>query len=125
MSKRTSIFAPPMPEAGRPLDVSGFAPKPQPDARPRQEDIDATHVGSRFQSREAGMPSVDNTSSKRLPMVYRTGRNVTFSAKTTQQTVNQFYAIAERNGWKAGETFEKAVAALQRETSTASVTGEG
>jgi hypothetical protein len=48
-------------------------------------------------------------------MVYRTGRNVTFSAKTTQQTVNQFYALAEENGWKAGETFEKAVAALRRE----------
>ena len=50
-------------------------------------------------------------------MVYRTGRNVTFSAKTTKQTVDQFYTIAEQNGWKAGETFEKAVAALQRETS--------
>ena len=53
-------------------------------------------------------------------MVYRTGRNVTFSAKTTKQTVDQFYALAEQNGWKAGETFEKAVAALLRETSTGS-----
>ncbi len=48
-------------------------------------------------------------------MVYRTGRNVTFSAKTTRQTVDEFYALAEENGWKAGETFEKAVAALRQQ----------
>jgi len=48
-------------------------------------------------------------------MVYRTGRNVTFSAKTTRETVDLFYEIAQRNGWKAGETFEKAIAALLRE----------
>lgn len=125
MSKRTSIFAAPAPVPAGPLDVSDFAPKPQPDARPRQEDIDAAHVGSRFQSREAGVPSVDKTSSKRLPMVYRTGRNVTFSAKTTRQTVDQFYAIAERNGWKAGETFEKAVAALMAETGDSGSSDDG
>jgi hypothetical protein len=54
-------------------------------------------------------------------MVYRTGRNVTFSAKTTRETVERFYAIAEGQGWKANETFEKAVAALE----AALKTGQG
>lgn len=117
MTERTSIFA--ATTAASPLDVSDFAPKPHPDARPRVEEIDAANAGSRFQSREPTIaPAVDTPSTHRKPMVYRTGRNVTFSAKTTKQTLDQFYAIAEQNGWKAGETFEKAVAALQRETST-------
>jgi len=50
---------------------------------------------------------------KRLPLVYRTGRNTTFSAKTTPETVEAFYRIAREQGWKAGETFERAVAALE------------
>ena len=35
MTGRTSIFSAPVPE--NPLDVSDFAPRPQPDARPRVE----------------------------------------------------------------------------------------
>ena len=115
MTERTSIFA--TPTTASSLDVSDFAPKPQPDARPRVEEIDAATANSRFQSREpAVIAPVAVQSTHRRPMVYRTGRNVTFSAKTTKETVDQFYAIAEQNGWKAGETFEKAVAALLRET---------
>lgn len=115
MSNRTSIFGTP---AANPLDVSDFGPRSKPEARPGAEDIDAASVGSRFQSREPGTePPQDERKTHRQPMVYRTGRNVTFSAKTTQQTVDQFYALAQQNGWKAGETFEKAVAALVRETS--------
>lgn len=116
MSSRTSIFNTPTKEV---LDTSDFAPRSQPDPRPRLEEIDAASAGGRFQSREPdGKPLVDETKTRRQPMTYRTGRNVTFSAKTTQQTVDQFYAIAQQRGWKAGETFEKAVAALLRETSS-------
>ena len=116
MSKRTSIFGTP---AANPLDVSDFSPQPKSEARPRAEDIDAASAGSRFQSREPPVePPLDGRKAHRPPMVYRTGRSVTFSAKTTQQTVDQFYALAQQNGWKAGETFEKAVAALVRETSS-------
>lgn len=115
MSNRTSIFGTP---AANPLDVSDFGPRSKPEARPRAEDIDAASAGSRFQSREPPTePPLDGRKAHRPPMVYRTGRSVTFSAKTTQQTVDQFYALAQQNGWKAGETFEKAVAALVRETS--------
>lgn len=115
MSNRTSIFGSSKTSA---LDVSDFGPRSQSDARPRAEDIDAASAGSRFQSREplTEVP-VDVRKTHRQPMVYRTGRSVTFSAKTTQQTVDQFYALAQQHGWKAGETFEKAVEALVRETS--------
>jgi hypothetical protein len=46
-------------------------------------------------------------------MVYRTGRNQVLSVKTTPQMVERFYQLAEANGWKSAETFEKAVEALE------------
>ncbi|MDR3400967.1 MAG: hypothetical protein P4L99_00595 [Chthoniobacter sp.] len=48
-------------------------------------------------------------------MIYRTGRNVTFSVKSTRETRDAFHELARQNGWKAGETFEKAVDALRRQ----------
>ncbi len=112
MTQRTSIFENPV-EAKR-IDVSDFSPAGNTKPRPKLEEIDAASAGSRFKSREAP-PVADLSETKRRPMVYRTGRNVTFSTKTTKQTVDEFYALAEENGWKAGETFENAVAALRRD----------
>jgi hypothetical protein len=115
MSQRTSIFA--TPKEGKGVDVSGFAPKKTQVPRPAREDIDHAAEGSRFPSREPIAPpqaaEVSRQSTRRRPMVYRTGRNVTFSAKTTREMVDRFYAIAEGQGWKANETFEKAIAALE------------
>ena len=118
MKERASIFAMPKGLA----DVSDFKPKAEAPARPSLDQIDQASAGSRFRSREAnvdisiteGLPS-----SKRKPMVYRTGRNVVFSAKTTREMVDRFYALAEANGWKANETFERAVEALEREARAA------
>ena len=123
MSQRTSIFSAPAEQAG--VDVSDFAPKPREAGRPAAEEIDR-RAGNKFPSREPGDQSArqknasneagsDGSSTKRQPMVYRTGRNVTFSAKTTRATLDRFYFLAEQNGWKAAETFERAVAALERE----------
>lgn len=118
MSQRTSVFSDPQPSTG--LDVSDFVPAIGSRRLPASEEIDAASLGSRFKSREpVAAAKADVTSSKRRPMVYRTGRNVVFSAKTTRETVEQFYTLAESNGWKANETFEKAVAALQRECDAA------
>jgi hypothetical protein len=115
MSERTSIFA----TSSGVSDVSDFTPKARPVDRPSPDDIDKATVGSRFKSREAPTePTVNSENTKRLPMVYRTGRNVVFSAKTTKEMVSRFYALAETNGWKAGETFERAVEALERESTT-------
>ena len=38
-----------------------------------------------------------------------------FNARTTPQTVEALYAIADHQGWLVGETLERALAALQRE----------
>src|ERR1700709_286393 len=51
-------------------------------------------------------------STRREPLVYRSGRTASFSVKTLPSTVDNFYAIARERGWKAGETFERAVEAL-------------
>ena len=67
MTERTSIFA--TPTVASPLDVSDFAPKPQPDARPRVEEIDAATANSRFQSREPAIVTpVAVQSTQRKPM---------------------------------------------------------
>jgi hypothetical protein len=118
MAQRAKIFEP------TPLDVSDFNPRTEAEPRPDAEQIDRVS-GPKFRSREvvipSPLPSADPRTTeyrpytKRQPMVYRTGRNVTFSAKTTQATVDAFYEIAQQQGWKAGETFEKAVEALQRQ----------
>ena len=49
------------------------------------------------------------------PRIHRTGRTMQFNARTTPQTVEALYAIADRQGWLVGETLEHALAALQRE----------
>ena len=120
MSGRASIFAP-----REELDVGGFQPKTEPERRPDPAEIDEVH-NARFRSREpassqppaeqpetASKPTGSRHSTKRLPLVYRTGRNTTFSVKTTPETVDTFYEIARAQGWKAGETFELAIAALK------------
>jgi hypothetical protein len=119
MIERASIFAP-----REELDVGGFKPKTNAERRPDPSEIDEVR-STRFRSREPDrQPSVDRPETpssatggrqypKRLPMVYRTGRNTTFSVKTTPETVDAFYEIARAQGWKAGETFEHAIAALQ------------
>lgn len=113
MSERTSIFT----ISSSVSDVSDFSPKTKLADRPSLEDIDKATAGSRFKSREPPIdPPVDTEKTKRLPMVYRTGRNVVFSAKTTREMVDRFYILAETNGWKAGETFERAVEALERQS---------
>jgi len=116
MAIRARIFETPE------LDTADFQPKTDVDDRPEASAVDQIS-GPKFRSREVAPPlplenhpsTVGRQSTKRLPMTYRTGRNVTFSAKTTQATVDAFYELAQRQGWKAGETFEKAVEALQQE----------
>lgn len=112
--QRTSIFS-------SPGEVAEFKPKEKPPQRPTPAEIDQVSAPSKFSRREAPdqppttlpSPSTDSLpSTKRKPMVYRTGRNVTISVKTTAETVDRFYRLAEKLGWKAGETFENAVEGL-------------
>lgn len=94
------------------VDVSDFAPKAASTDQPHTSEIDRVS-SPKFRSREASAATnTPRQSSVRQPMVYRTGRNVTFSVKTTQTTLDLFYDIAQSNGWKAADTFEHALKAL-------------
>jgi len=96
------------------LDVSGFAPKLGPDrSAPLAEQVRKVAEASNFRSREPVLPP--EVSGKRVPRRHRTGRNVQFNVKASQDTVDAFYAISDGYGWVLGETLEKALAALQRE----------
>jgi hypothetical protein len=98
------------------LDLKDFVPKKRSDTKaPSREQVQAIAEAANFPSRQAS-PQTPKPSKKRAPRIYRTGRNVQFSAKATQETVDAVYTITEANpGWVLGYTLERAVEALQRE----------
>ena len=110
-------------QASAPLNLDAFKPKTEAQTGPAPEEIDQLTAGTKFRSREpqpansqspADQPqTASQRFTKRQPLTYRTGRNVTVSVKTTQETVDAFYELARSQGWKAGETFEQAIQALQ------------
>jgi hypothetical protein len=103
-------------DAADDLDVSGFAPKaapPQPAARPEQ--VRAVSEAVQFQSREPRPVQPPVAASKREPRRYRTGRNTQLNIKARTEAIDAFYAIADKQGWVLGETFERAIDALNRE----------
>jgi hypothetical protein len=85
---------------------------PEP-PRPAPEQVRALSEAANFRSREPQL--APPAPGRRKPHTYRTGRTAAFSAKTTPETVDALYAIAEQQGWKVGETLERALAALKRE----------
>jgi hypothetical protein len=107
--KRASVF-----DAESELDVSGFAPKPAVSAKARPEQVRAVSEAANFQSREPPRQSAAGPP-KREPRRYRTGRNIQLNIKARADVIEAFYDIADRKGWVLGETFERAVAALERE----------
>ena len=95
------------------LDVSGFAPKKGRDSSaPEADQVREVAAAANFRSREAKEPPA--SVAKRVPRRHRTGRNVQFNVKASQETVDAFYAISDGQGWVLGETLEHALAALQR-----------
>ena len=107
------------------LDLSAFAPKAAPDAMaPPAERVKAFAEAVNFPSREARPSKAAITEQgpkprkQREPRRHRTGRNIQFNCKATQETIDAFYALADQNGWLVGETLERAIAALQREVVT-------
>jgi hypothetical protein len=50
----------------------------------------------------------------REPRRHRTGRNIQLNIKARAETIDRFYAIADRHGWVLGETFERAISELER-----------
>lgn len=98
------------------LDVSGFAPKPaiKPAAKPEQ--VRAVSEAASFRSREPKPASAPPAAPpRREPRRHRTGRNAQINIKSRPETLEAFYAIADRQGWVLGEVFERAIEALQHE----------
>jgi hypothetical protein len=98
------------------LDVTDFTVKKTPDTKaPTQEQVRAVSEAANFKSRE-GQALPSKPPKKRVARRYRTGRNVQFNVKASQETVDAIYAITEAHpGWVLGYTLERAVAALRRE----------
>jgi hypothetical protein len=106
--KRASVFD------DADLDVSGFSPKESLSPAVPPEQVRAVSQPLNFQSREPP-PQTVSESRRREPRRYRTGRNIQLNIKARAEAIDAFYAIADRQGWVLGETFERAVAALERE----------
>jgi hypothetical protein len=106
MSGRASIFEKPK------LDISGFTPRSDDEPRPRPEQLDELTRGSKFQRREAAEVQQINRIQQRRR---RTGRNVQFNIRATQQVVDEFKALSESQDWPDGLTLENALRALKRE----------
>lgn len=134
-SERASVF-----NQGPDLDISGFAPRASAKPAPQPEKVKAVSESASFVSREpARLPErlrgqsnlqsegrdtqnlqhgpVPRSAAQHLtrePRRHRTGRNIQFNIKARGDVIERFYALADRNGWVLGETFERAVAALER-----------
>jgi hypothetical protein len=105
MSERASVF-----DAGPDFDVAGFVPqKPKVSAPP--EKVRQVAEGASFKSREPAEKKV----ARREPRRYRTGRNTQFNIKADPDVIEEFYRIADAQGWVLGETLERAVKALKKE----------
>ena len=102
------------------LNLDRFKPKPAgPVDRPGPEDLREIAERTKFVSREGkGVAPIPVPLLRRGP--HRTGRTATVTLKTTPECSNRFYALAQARGWLVGETFERALDALERETEQAS-----
>lgn len=109
LSERAKLF-----DDADDFDVSAFTPKkPVKSAEPPPEAVRTVSEGMNFQSREPGPPA--KTAKKAQQRRRRTGRNKQLNLKVTAKVSESFYEIADRQGWVLGETFERAIAALERE----------
>jgi hypothetical protein len=109
-------------EESNDIDLSGFKPKEAPaPMAPPAEQVKAVSESANFRSREPTNNAPDATSPpealkpKRQPRTHRTGRNVQFNVKASQDAVDTFYRISDEQEWVLGETLERALAALERE----------
>jgi hypothetical protein len=106
MAERASIF-----DSADDFDVSDFAPQKAKPAAPREK-VREVSEGAAFRSREPEQPAAVL---KREHRRYTTGRNVHLGMKVTREVNEEFYLIADQQGWVLGETLERALAALKKE----------
>lgn len=107
------IVEPVSPVKKDPVDLSGFQPKPV--VRPDKQKVEEAAAKAQFRSREAKAPvavALPIPTPAKATRRRRTGRSAQLNLKCRPETIEQFYAIADANGWVLGEAFEKAVALL-------------
>jgi hypothetical protein len=111
MSERAGVF-----DIDGDFDVSGFTPRKNktPPRETPAEAVRAVSEASNFRSREPS-PGKQKQPLQREPRRYRTGRNVQLNIKVRAETLESFYALADREGWVLGETLERAIVALTKE----------
>ena len=97
------------------IDITAFKPKPAPPPAASREQVREVAEGVRFRSRDPQPSPPDPQPNRREPRRHRTGRNVQLNIKARAEAVEAFYALADRQNWVLGETFERAVEALHRE----------
>lgn len=99
------------------LDLSGFQPKPV--VRPDRQKVAEAAAKAQFRSREAKVPvamaPVTTPAQVKVTRRRRTGRSAQLNLKCRPDTIEQFYAIADANGWVLGEAFERAVDLLEQD----------
>ena len=112
--ERASVF-----DQGPEIDISGFKPRTAAKPAAQPEQVKAISETASFVSREPiRAPHQTATPAAREPRRHRTGRNIQLNIKARAETIERFYAIADRNGWVLGETFERAIAALERDSAS-------
>lgn len=107
------VVAQPTPPKKDPVDLTGFAPKTV--VRPDRQKVEEAAAKAQFRSREAKAPvavALPTPTPAKATRRRRTGRSAQLNLKCRPETIEQFYAIADANGWVLGEAFEKAVALL-------------
>jgi hypothetical protein len=108
--ERASVF-----DQGPDIDISGFKPRTAAKPAAQPEQVRAISETASFVSREPiRAPRQTAAPIAREPRRHRTGRNIQLNIKARAETIERFYAISDRNGWVLGETFERAIAALER-----------
>lgn len=111
MSKRPNIFAE---TDDQDLDLSGFMPRAGRDeSAPAVDQLRQVTALAGFPSRQAPAPPAQERQHQRR--TYRTARSRTFACRITDEAFDSIYAIADAQGWKVGETIERALKALRRE----------
>lgn len=94
------------------IDVAGFKPKSGPEHNaPAKAEVRAVAEAANFRQREVAVPAPAKPKPPRR--IYRTGRNLQFNTKITEETRDAFYAICDQTGWVLGEALEHAVKALK------------
>lgn len=113
-------------DLGFAVDDAGFDPAewevgtPTP-KRPESGSARKAAEATGFRSREAGTPQpvplaapISGAGGAKPQRRRRTGRNAQFNLKARPDTIQQFCAVADAQGWGLGETLEHAVTLLQR-----------